>query len=436
MKIAAPSRGSELFPDGGSGVRSLLTKRTAIGIIVVAIIGGGIYFAKQSGTVDDVYRNDFNVYYFAAREVLAGRDPYQRSLGDWTPYIYPPLLSELMIPLASLSLTVAAYLWFLISAGSVLAAAGMSAALIRKSGVQSDSDSTLQNNLIALLAVIVVLRFALDTFSLGQVNAVVGALTVAHLFFYSRDKKWLSAIALVLAVSIKLTPAVLLVYHVAKLRLKFVAACAALLIGVTVLSFLPFGSQADDVFKTFWNRTVRNEQGYDFAYSGNQSLRGAIERLKGNSDKADDGNAAAREPSDAVTLIVSLVVLGLAVFAATKTDSLLYGAAPFFCCVVILSPLSWKAHFVMLILPIACLLHQAWKNRTSRWWVVFSLVVAFLLFNFTSPKVIGLTKGEWADTHSLVFAGALIIFAACVIQNVLQDRQINIATPTMHDETA
>jgi hypothetical protein len=415
MKIAAPSRASELLPDGGSGVRWTVTKRIAIGIVGLVIIGSGIYFAKQSGTAADVYRNDFNVYYFAAREVIAGRDPYQRSLGDWTPYIYPPLLSELMIPLAGLSLPVAAYFWFLISAGSVLAAAKMSAALNRKSDVQCDSDSTVQNDLIALLTVVVVMRFALDTFSLGQVNAIVVALGVAHLFFYSRDKKWLSAISLILAVSIKLTPAVLLVYHIAKLRLKFVAACSALLVGLTVLSFVPFGSQADDVFKTFWNRTIHNEQGYDFAYSGNQSLRGAIERLEGNSDKADDANAAARKPSDTLTFIVSIIVLVLAVFAATKTDSLLYGAAPFFCCAVILSPLSWKAHYVMLILPIACLLHQGWKNRASRWWVVFSLLVTFLLFNLTSPKVIGLTGGEWADAHSLVFAGAVIVYVAGLI---------------------
>jgi len=392
---------------------------------LVAVVGGG-YFASQSGLKDDVYSNDFNVYYFAAEEVLAGRDPYQHSLGAWTPYIYPPLLAELMIPLVGMSVLSSAYLWFLISAISVLAAVRMSVALARnESGGQRDTGVTLRSNLITLLAIVVVLRFVLDTFSLGQVNAIVGALAVAHLFFYSRDKKWLSAIALVVAISIKLTPAVLLVYHITKLRLKFVGACVALLAVVTVLSFLPFGSRADDVFKTFWNRTVRNEQGYNFAYSGNQSLRGVIERLKGNSGNADEGDAGSREPSDATTLFVSLAVLGLAIFSAARTDSLLCGAAPFFCGIVILSPLSWKAHYVMLILPVACLLHQVWANRAARWWVALSLVAAFLLFNLTSPKVIGLTKGEWADAHSLVFAGALIIFVACVIQNVLRARQVS-----------
>src|SRR4030095_14922449 len=111
-------------------------------------------------------------------------------------------------------------------------------------------------------------RFVLDTFNLGQVNALVAALTLAHVYLYARDRKALSAVALVIAVSIKLTPALLLVYHLAKLRLKFAVACAALLVGVTAMSLLPFGESGTEAFQTFWNRTVQNEQGYDFAYSG------------------------------------------------------------------------------------------------------------------------------------------------------------------------
>src|SRR2546426_10384184 len=94
--------------------------------LVICVLASGIFFARKSGTNPEVYSNDFNVYYHAAREVIAGRDPYQRSLGDWTPYIYLPLLAELMVPLALLPLPVASYLWFLISAASMVSAAWMS----------------------------------------------------------------------------------------------------------------------------------------------------------------------------------------------------------------------------------------------------------------------------------------------------------------------
>src|SRR4030095_15964222 len=220
-------------------------KRIVLLAFVLITLVSGSYFARKSGTNADAYSNDFNVYYHAAREVIAGRDPYRHSLGEWTPYIYPPLLAELIVPLAFLPLPIAAYVWFLIGATSIAAAAWMSARLVNdKEGGTPEpgtTESASRRAAIAACAVIIVLRFVLDTFNLGQVNALVAALAVAHVYLYARDRKALSAVALVIAVSIMLTPALLLVYHLAKLRLKFAVACAALLVGVTAMSLLPFG---------------------------------------------------------------------------------------------------------------------------------------------------------------------------------------------------
>jgi alpha-1,2-mannosyltransferase len=263
----------------------------------------------------------------------------------------------------------------------------------------------------------------LDSLNLGQVNGVVAALAVAHVYLYARDRKALSAIALVAAVSIKLTPALLLLYHVAKLRLKFAVACAALLFAVTALSFLPFGQRGTDVFQTFWNRTVKNEQGYDFSYSGNQSLRGAIARLAGQSNESTASHEGeSRRPGDAPTLLISTVLLALAVFAAVRSRSELTAAAPFFCCLVLLSPLSWKAHYVVLILPAAHLLFRAKTSGKAGSLIAVTLGVAFVLFNLTSPYVIGLAAAEWSDVHSLVFAGALLIFIACAASTQSAER--------------
>ena len=397
-------------------------ERAVVGVLALAVVVGGLYFARQSGTNPDVYRNDFNVYYQAAREVMGGGDPYQHSLGDWTPYIYPPLLAELIVPLALLPLPVAAYLWFLINATSIVAAAWMSARLANGTK-EPYSPTTAWRALLAGCAVVLVLRFVLDSLNLGQVNGVVAALAVAHVYLYARNRKALSAIALVVAVSTKLTPALLLLYHVAKLRLKFAIGCAALLVAVTALSFLPFGPRGTDAFQTFWSRTVKNEQGYDFAYSGNQSLRGAIARLAGQSNQSTPSHEdESRRPGDAATLLISIVVLALAVFAAVRSRSELAAAAPFFCCLVLLSPLSWKAHYVILILPAADLLFKEKTSGKARKLIAVTLAAAFVLFNLTSPHVIGLAAAEWSDAHSLIFAGALLIFIACAASTQLAER--------------
>ena len=402
-----------------SGKRLSTLQRAVFAVLAIAASVSGLYFARNSGANPEAYSNDFNVYYHAAREVIAGRDPYQHSLGDWTPYIYPPLLAELIVPLAFLPLPVASYLWFLISAGSIVAAAWMSASLATEkhgSAVteRHAAESPAWRAALACCAVVLVIRFVLDTFNLGQVNAVVAALAVAHVYLYARDRKALSAVALVIAVSIKLTPALLLLYHVGKLRLKFAIACAALLVAVTAMSFLPFGPRGTDAFQTFWSRTVKNEQGYDFAYSGNQSLRGAIARMIGHRSEYTGDEGASREPADLPTILISIGLLALAVFAAVRARSELAAAAPFFCCLVLLSPLSWKAHYVILILPAAYLLSRTKASGGARLLIATTLGAAFVLFNLTSPRVIGVAAGEWSDSHSLVVGGALLVFVACM----------------------
>jgi len=418
------------------GIRdgNTMVARSCFAVLVVCILVGGAYFARQSGTNAEAYSNDFNVYYHAAREVIAGHDPYQSSLAAWTPYLYPPLLAELLIPLAMLWLPIAAYLWFLISAASMFGAARMSASLSASLSVpltgERDAENAAESErtgrrlslqaAVAAAAILVVFRFVLDTFNLGQVNTVVAGLAVAHIYFYARDKKALSAIALVLAASIKLTPAVFLVYHVAKMRLKFAAACIAILAGVTALSFLPFEGRGVDAFRVFANRTVRNEQGYNLADPGNQSLRGAIARLATRAN-ADDSGTDSRNPAEVLTLVIAALLLTFAVLAARRARSELAGAAPFFCCVVLLSPLSWKAHFVILVFPVAYLLSLLFQPRTpagARRLALGTLATSFVLFNLTSPHVIGLAAAEWADAHSLVALGALLIFVATLLRNL------------------
>lgn len=397
-----------------SSRRRRIAARAVVAAVAFAVLSSGLYFASKSGTNADVYSNDFNVYYRAAREVLTGRDPYQNSLGEWTPYLYPPLLAEALTPLVLLPLPVAAYIWYLISAASILASVSMLSTLAGDSE-QGGIEPTARRLGLAALAVVVVLRFVLDTFNLGQVNTVVAVLAVAHVFFYRREKKTLSAIALVLAISIKLTPALLLVYHLAKLRLKFAAACAALLAAVSIASFLPFGSPVT-AFQTFVSRTIKNEQGYNLADAGNQALRGAIERsIKNTNESTESDTSNSLKPADTFTLLVSIVFLTVAIAAARSAGSELSGIAPFFCCMALLSPLSWKAHFVILILPIANLLFRTNGSTRSRFLVAATLIAAFALFDLTSPRVVGLAAAEWADAHSLVFGGGLIVFAASVV---------------------
>ena len=390
-----------------TGVRtSSLTVISAVALLFL-LIAGGFYFARRSGADPRHYENDFNVYYLASREVIEGRDPYQNSLGEWTPYLYLPLLAELIIPLALMPLPAAAYFWFLVSASSLIVAAWMSATLALK---DTAHNSASQRLIVAMLATAVVIRFALDNFDYGQVNTLVAALSVAHVFLYEKGRKMSSAIALALAASIKLSPLILLIYHLAKRRPKFVVGCAVLFISITALSFAPFGPRAPSAFQTFFHRTVKNEQGFDLAYSGNQSLRGTVARLRG------DQEASARVPGDPLTLAVSLAMLAGSAFIAMRRPASSGSIAALFCCIPLLSPLAWKGHFVVLIFPAAFLIAEViWQPRSkTRFGVVAVLIAVFALLNLTSPRIIGLAASEWVDRHSLTCAAAVLIYLATI----------------------
>ena len=419
-----PSSGEPDSPNRGPAV----SVQFVLLCLILAVALSGIYFAKKSGSDPQVYSNDFNVFYHAAREVLAGRDPYQHSLGAWTPYLYPPMLAVLLVPMASLPLPAAAYGWFLINAVSVAAAAWMSSSLARAAALKQALEEAKtahtgprqlasQSILVSALSLLVVVRFVLDNANLGQVNPLVAALAVAHLYLYSKERKAASALALALAVSIKLTPFVLIGYHIARRRWKFAAGCTAVCIGVSAISFAPLGSRAPGALREFVHRTVQNEQGFDLSYPGNQSLRGAVARMSAppGYEAEPAASESSRSPSDAITLMLSLALLAIAMIASSRAIGEPVGAAPFFCCIVLLSPLSWKAHFIMLILPVVCLVGEAASARGSRRAALIAcLVLVLALFNLTSPRVIGLQAAEWADQHSLVFAGAMLTFLASV----------------------
>lgn len=405
----------------------VLGRSVPLAVLASLVLASGFYFAERSGSDPFVYSNDFNVFYHAAWEVLAGRDPYQSSLAGWTPYLYPPLLAVSLTPLAVLPLPVAAYIWFLINAVSAISAAWMSAKLAYDSGQPSDASESadragtlrwsIVGPLVAACSLAIVARFLLDNFSLGQVNPLVAVLAAAHVYLYSRNKKTASALILAIAVSIKLTPLVLLGYHIARRRWKFSAMSLGLVVAVFALSFLPFGAQAPEALRIFVSRTVQNQQGYDLAYAGNQSLRGAIARRTPAASRSLDHAASesSRRPSDPVTLMISLALLTVGMVAARRARSEVVAAAPFVCCLVLLSPLSWKAHFVVLLLPVASLVAEAARTRTTRREIlIVVLAVVFVLFNLTSPAIIGLRAAEWTDAHSLVFSGALLIFGASV----------------------
>jgi alpha-1,2-mannosyltransferase len=273
-----------------------------------------------------------------------------------------------------------------------------------------------RRTLIAAGAVLVLIRFVLDNFNMGQVNTFVTMFAVAHVYLFAKKRKLAAAFALGIAVALKLTPGLLIVYHLARRRWAYAALCSAITAVVMAASFLPFGTRAPQVFSVFMNRTVKNQQGFNLAYSGNQSLRATLARAAGGpTESMEQMDATARQPTTVISMVAAAILLVLAVIAAALARSPA-AAAPFFACYVLISPLSWKAHFVALILPVAYLIGQMLTLNDARWRRAIAVLLgaAFLLFTFTSHRLIGRVAADWADSHSLICLTALLVFFATV----------------------
>ncbi|MCI0603632.1 DUF2029 domain-containing protein [bacterium] len=215
------------------------------------------------GTFKRAFRpegNDFTSYLTAAKAFLNGSDPYDPDA--YFPYLYPPLLAFLLIPLLFVPCGLAIFLWFLINA----AALGLSGWLILKSS-ENQSIGFSQLGIVLLL-------FAAplqSNFLNGQVNALILLLCLSFFYFGAASRKFTAGFFLALAIVIKVMPFVLLGLLLFRKRFKELLYT---LFFITLLAILPalivqgqIAELYDSFMKTlahYGNQPVHFEEGKKF----------------------------------------------------------------------------------------------------------------------------------------------------------------------------
>lgn len=101
------------------------------GALILLLFLPGVYLTVADLTPAP-HQEDFGAYFIAARALTRGVSPYDADAAarlaaaagveHHSPYIYPPLLALLLRPLAALPYPAAAFIWFVLSAGALLAA--------------------------------------------------------------------------------------------------------------------------------------------------------------------------------------------------------------------------------------------------------------------------------------------------------------------------
>jgi hypothetical protein len=93
--------------------------RWSVAALVIGLAIWGLTDVRRRGRIDpqhpEVHRTDFTVYTIAGQTMLYGGDPYTVSNSRGWKYVYPPLFSLLVAPLADLDPQLQVTVWFAIS---------------------------------------------------------------------------------------------------------------------------------------------------------------------------------------------------------------------------------------------------------------------------------------------------------------------------------
>ena len=290
------------------------------------------------------YRIDVDVYRMGGQAWLDGRPLYadgamfQTQGGLDLPFTYPPLAAVLFAPFALLSLDVASVaitvttLVLLVIAVTIL----LTRLQVWPQTTITGEPGWLRRAWLAAAIVapaMVYLEPIRSNFDFGQVNVVLMTLVIADCV--PRRTPWPRGILLGLAIALKLTPAVFLLYFLLRrdVRALVVTAVSAVVATLAGAAF----AWRDSL--EYWTETVRNTDRIGTAtLNTNQNIAGALARLG-----LDEG------PRFVLWVLACFAVLAVTVWAVRRVLKADQPVLALICVAMfglVVSPVSWSHHWV------------------------------------------------------------------------------------------
>lgn len=367
-------------------------------LILPFVIAYGSFWPWQPSTID------LEVYVYAVKDMLAGRDIFATTTPFWNLYfIYPPVAAVLMTPLAFGPYVMWQLLW---TAGLIWA----QQSVLKRCGAPRGWKVGLIG-----IAVLVAMEPIRTTVGYGQVNTILMALVVADLLpdVPGRMRR-LPGTLTGLAASIKLTPALFVVFDflIDKKRAAVTAIVSfAAFTGIGAI-FLPVQTIA------FWTGLSGGDtRTASPLYAGNQSLLGVFFRLG--------------SPGTGTTLVglgVAALVALIGVLVAAhwwRLGQKVFAVALVGMCTGLASPLSWTHHYVW-VLPLAMAALRRtlplWIRVVSGVWVIWvsaGLPLAVLPYGGGRERNFTLLQQVVANFGPLLGAALVVALGVAMVRHTL-----------------
>lgn len=333
------------------------------------------------------YRIDIDVYRMGGRAWLDNQQLYADGAifhtqgGLDLPFTYPPLAAIMFAPFAWLSLPAASVA---ITATTLLLLIVSMVIVLTRLNVWPDTAITSEPAWLrrcwlaaALVAPAVIwLEPIRSNFEFGQINVVLMTLVVADCV--PRRTPWPRGMLLGLAIALKLTPAVFLLYFLLRRDIHTLLRTAAATVVATLAGFVLAWTDSIE----YWTETVRNTDRIGTAtLNTNQNIAGTLARL-----------GLSEGPRFALWVVASFAVLALTVWAAQRALRAGSDESPVVALVcvamfgLVVSPVSWSHHWVWslpTLVVTGVLAYRMRKDRPAALFLALVTVLGFALMVWT-----------------------------------------------------
>jgi hypothetical protein len=341
---------------------------------------------------------DFPVYFAAGRSLISGRrDLYAPDFaaGQVMDYRYPPFFLLAFLPLWTMPYTVAAYTWYLFD---VLLITGCIVVLRRIPGPTRFKKTAWSVSSLA------VAQYYVMVLHYGNAHMIATLLLFAAFYFAFKEKNLVAALAMSLAITIKLSPVLLLPYFALKGKRRLLVLIGGLLIVVNLVPAAYFGfGENTELLKNWYYHVVADQEFHEINGPINLSLKGQLRRYFTRVDYAQRVDSDVQYPSinvasltaeqtDTAWMIIAALAFasGLALVWKTTQRNMRHRAAErdqdmaehgskergwldaraplefgvMICVGLLVGPLTSKIYFIALIWPIVCMSNFAAHNST------------------------------------------------------------------------
>jgi hypothetical protein len=363
--------------------------------------------------------DDFQDYLFAAHQLASGGDPYANFVRNHVPwdwslssgYLYPPAFAVTLIPLTWVSNDLAVRIWLLLIQAAVVASLLMVYQVIGRPR---------RGELLCLAAVMTTFFPLASSVLTGTMNTLLLLLLTGAWACWQRRQDIFSGALVGTAAVFKLFPIALLPYLAWRRHWKLLGALCLTGLGGLALG-LAVTSLAHNIY---YFRDMLPHLAAGTGYRENQSLAGFTARICQPSTADGGGSAGWCGRALDWPLVVLLLFLVLRASSRPSRSPLEFALAV--SALPLISSVTWSFHLVVLILPIALLIRQAFRGAMSRRagrvlmaaWLCFSVGPAlhYLLIYHPLPQLPGLLEllpiGVTRLFGEAYFIGSLIVFGS------------------------